>query len=155
MHTQHTTTDTIYYNVVNEIVANKYPFGVKEITSFEPYSDMPAHRVTAIMDGTTRPTVSEYNDICKFFNYPDTLLTLNETELIKRTYVRGDKNDEGSFFATTTEVLQSLLNMYPLKTTLNPIQVGRALKQLGFEQASKRINGSTTPTRGYYLLLKQ
>jgi hypothetical protein len=72
----------------------------------------------------------------------------SESDLIPQYYTTAEKETEGAIFVTATAVLDRLQT--DRKTILNRNKIGRALTVLGFNKATKRINGK--PLKGYWVL---
>jgi predicted P-loop ATPase/shikimate kinase len=78
-------------------------------------------------------------------------ITTAEQELIQEKYFPGDKNDFDSVFFTATDIKQKL-EADNLLSKINHVNIGKALKVLGFKQDQK-FNGQYQ-VKGYYVKLK-
>ncbi|MCE3228470.1 MAG: virulence-associated family protein [Bacteroidetes bacterium] len=74
-------------------------------------------------------------------------ITTAEMDLIQKYYQPGTK-DDSTFYWTTTEILCHLNRLHP-EIRLTPINLGKALKLLGFERQSRRLEGKDHPTKVY------
>lgn len=73
----------------------------------------------------------------------------DEQELIHKTYEPADQQT-GQVFYQATDIKLNLLEKYPF-AKLNTINIGKALKTLGFKKESKRNEKFDYPIKGYYL----
>jgi predicted P-loop ATPase len=76
-------------------------------------------------------------------------LTTEEQELIQKNYLPGTK-DKHEVFYTSTDIKNALLEKYN-SSRLNNINIGKALKILGFKQEQKYKEGDYYQTKGYYM----
>lgn len=60
-----------------------------------------------------------------------------EMELIQKYYMPGTKDDYDQFY-TATDLAQNLTTNVEGKIKVNPIEIGKAMKMLGFEQSQRR-----------------
>jgi predicted P-loop ATPase len=72
-----------------------------------------------------------------------------EQELIQKYFAPGSKEDGESTFMNATSIMAVLQEN--IKTTLNKVPVGRALKILGFEQTQKHDRRTNYQVKGYYV----
>jgi len=74
-----------------------------------------------------------------------------EMELIQKYYLPGVKDDYDQFY-TATDVVQHLTTNTEGKVKINPIEIGKALKILGFEQIQRRGHENQKfPVKGYLI----
>ena len=80
--------------------------------------------------------------------------TLNvEMELILKYYSQGTKEDNDIFY-TSTDICENLTTNTEGKLKINPVEIGKALKTLGFVQSQKRgYEDQQFPVKGYYIKL--
>jgi len=74
-----------------------------------------------------------------------------ETELIHKYYAPATQESHQDFL-TATEITEELIRHTDSKMKINPVEVGKALKMLGFNQGQRRGHGTQRfPVKGYYL----
>ncbi len=79
--------------------------------------------------------------------------TTVEFELIQKFYSPGSKDHFDQFF-TATDLCENLTIRTDGKLKVNPVEIGKALKFLGFTQTQKRGHEEQRfPVKGYYILL--
>ncbi len=85
-------------------------------------------------------------------NLNSTYKTLStEAELIQRFYSPGTK-EKNDAFMTATEMGEELMIQTNSKFKLSPMEIGKGLVLLGFNQVQVRKEGDRIPIRGYYIL---
>jgi integrase len=74
-----------------------------------------------------------------------------EAELLHKYYAPATA-DSYEKFLTATEITSNLITLTESKLRINPVEVGKALKMLGFTQGQRRGHGTQQfPVKGYYL----
>ena len=74
-----------------------------------------------------------------------------ETELVHK-YFAPATPDSYKDFLTATEITEELISYTESKMKINPVEVGKALKMLGFSQGQRRGHGTQRfPVKGYYI----
>ena len=74
-----------------------------------------------------------------------------EAELVHKFYAPATP-DSFKDFLTATEITAELITLTESKIKINPVEVGKALKMLGFNQGQRRGHGTQRfPVKGYYL----
>lgn len=74
-----------------------------------------------------------------------------EAELLHKYYAPATADSYESFL-TATEISTELTLLTESKIRINPVEVGKALKMLGFHQGQRRGHGTQLfPVKGYYL----
>jgi len=73
-------------------------------------------------------------------------------ELIQQNYMPGTKDKNNGFYQAT-DFLRYMIDKNP-NIRLNVNNVGKALKLLGFNKESQRIENYPYPVKGYYFLYK-
>lgn len=77
--------------------------------------------------------------------------TTVEFELIQKYYSPGTKEQHDQFF-TATDLCENLTGRTEGKLKINPVEVGKALKFLGFVQTQRRGHENQLfPVKGYYI----
>lgn len=76
-----------------------------------------------------------------------------EKQLILKHFKRLESRVPGCEFMTNLEIRMKLDTVSNAKTRLSDLNVGRSMKQLGYDSFRKRIDGKTT--RGYYVLFSE
>jgi len=79
-------------------------------------------------------------------------VSTSEMELIPNVFLPGTTELYDEFF-TATDILNYLIQKYP-NIKLSQVNIGKALKTLGFLQGQKRVNENDYPIKGYYLKYK-
>jgi len=79
-------------------------------------------------------------------------ITSTEVELINRLYEPATKESH-DFFYTATDLQLDLIQRSPIK--VSTMNIGRALKALGFVQVPLRKHLSAYPIKGYYLKMRK
>ncbi len=78
--------------------------------------------------------------------------TTIEFELIQKYYSSGTKDNYDQFF-TATDFCEDLTNKTNGKLKISPVEIGKALKFLGYIQSQKRGHEDQRfPVKGYYIL---
>ena len=73
-----------------------------------------------------------------------------EMELIQANFKQCNKNDSGAEFMTATEMLQKIKNRFTVQ--VNPIQIGKALKILNFQESNEYCKKSGYTKKGYFVI---
>ena len=74
-----------------------------------------------------------------------------EAELLHK-YFAPASQDSYKAFLTATEITTELIQLTESKIRINPVEVGKALKMLGFNQGQRRGHGTQRfPVKGYYI----
>jgi predicted P-loop ATPase len=76
-----------------------------------------------------------------------------EHELIDKYFSPGN-SDNYTLFFTATDIQDYLSEAHP-KLKFSSINIGKALKVLGFERVSKRTEHKTYPVKGYFLIKRE
>ena len=78
-----------------------------------------------------------------------------EQELIQATFAPSSKNALGSIFKCATEIKIILAEKYPTEKLSNLNNIGKALRVLGFQKESSKIETDKPyPIKGYYVTFK-
>lgn len=82
-------------------------------------------------------------------------VTTSEMELVMKYLIPG-KSDDYEVFFQTTDILKFLLEKINGSIRINIINLGKALKMLGFKQEQKKGHRDKAfPVKGYYLKIKE
>lgn len=74
-----------------------------------------------------------------------------EMELIQKYYSPGSKEQHDQFY-TSSDIVENLVTKTDGKVKVSPVEIGKALKMLGFEQSQKRNHDNNRfPVKGYYI----
>lgn len=83
-------------------------------------------------------------------NSKHTTLSL-EMELIQKYYTCGTKEEHDQFY-TASDIVERLTTHVEGKIRINPVEIGKSLKMLGFEQSQRRGHENHRfPVKGYYI----
>lgn len=81
-------------------------------------------------------------------------ITTTEQELIQAKFIPSSKNSPGAMFKTATDIKILLADLFPSEKLNNIINIGRALKVLGYEKVTVRDEQKGIPIKGYYIMNK-
>jgi hypothetical protein len=77
-----------------------------------------------------------------------------EEELISSKYSPGTSEDNDAFMQTSQIMKEIIISEPYLSNKITEHKVGRALKGLLFKKESKRVEGFSNPTKGFYVKFK-
>lgn len=118
------------------------------------YSDLDINKVWAqayglFVDGFKYQLTKEEIEKSEHQN-KEHLRSFPELDLVREHFEPSTKESAENTFVTATEILRRLQRIVGSELKLNHISVGKALKQLGFEQ-SQKYNGNKFAEKGYYV----